>query len=228
MPLQKISCVKALVVSSALLFSSVTLANDWQLDKDESGIQLYTMDSQSAPLKQVKVVTTVKSSLSSLVSFLSDHSAFPAWMDKVTKVEKLKDINEQESITYTVVDAPWPERDRDAVLYSKWEQNPQTLVVTKKVFAEPQYLNQDSSMIRTPYLEAEWVLTPRGNGMVEVAYHSDYDPGGDIQGWLLDVFTYEMPFNTMKNLRASALGKYEGAKFAFIKEPVSDGVAMTQ
>ncbi|MEE2730958.1 MAG: START domain-containing protein [Pseudomonadota bacterium] len=228
MPLQKLGCVKALVASSALLFSSLTLAYDWQLDKDENGIQLYTKESQSAPLKQVKVVTSVKASLSSLVSFLSDHSAFPDWMDKVSKVEKLKDISEQESITYTVVDAPWPERDRDAVLYSKWEQNPETLVVTKKVYSEPQYLNADSSMIRSPYLEAEWVLTPRGNGMVEVAYVSDYDPGGDVQGWLLDMFTYEMPYNTMKNLRASALGKYEGAKFAFIKEPVSDGVAMTQ
>lgn len=228
MPLQKIGTIKALFASTALLVSSVTLASDWQLDKDEDGIQLYTMESHTAPLKQVKVVTTVKSSLSSLVSFLSDHSAFPDWMDKVSKVEKLKDISDQESITYTVVDAPWPERDRDAVLYSKWEQNPETLVVTKKVFSEPQYLNQDSSMIRTPYLEAQWVLTPRSNGVVEVAYLSDYDPGGDVQGWLLDMFTYEMPYNTMKNLRASALSKYDGAKFAFIKEPVSGGVAMTQ
>ena len=174
------------------------------------------------------MVTTVNASLSTLVSFLSDNSAFPEWMDKVSKAQKLKDISEQESITYTVVDAPWPERDRDAILYSRWEQNPETLVVTKKMFSEPQYLGEDSSMIRSPYLEAEWVLTPKGSGMVEVAYKSDYDPGGEVQGWLLDLFTYEMPFNTIKNLRASALGKYEGAKFAFIKEPVSDGVAMTQ
>ncbi|AUM12135.1 START domain-containing protein [Ketobacter alkanivorans] len=228
MPLQKMSSFRALVASSALLFSSVTLANDWQLDMDENGIQLYTKESQSSPLKQVKVVTNVKASLSSLVSFLSDHSAFPEWMDKVAKVEKLKDISEKESITYTVVDAPWPERDRDSVLYSRWEQNPETLVVTKKVFSEPQYLNKDSSMIRSPSFEAEWVLTPKSGGMVEVAYTSDYDPGGDVQGWLLDMFTYEMPYNTIKNLKASALGKYEGAKFAFIKEPVGGKVAMTQ
>lgn len=228
MPLHKINSFKALVASSALLFSSLALANDWQLDMDENGVQLFTKESQSSPLKQVKVVTSVKGSLSGLVSFLSDHSAFPEWMDKISKAEQLREISDQESITYTVVDAPWPERDRDTILYSRWEQNPETLVVTKKVFAEPQYLNKDDSMIRIPHMEAEWVLTPKGSGMVEVAYVSDYDPGGDVQGWLLDMFTYEIPFNTMKNLRASALGKYEGAKFAFIKEPVSSGVAMTQ
>lgn len=228
MPLQRMSCFKALVASSALLLSSVTLANDWQLDMDENGIQLYTKESQSSPLKQVKVVTTVKASLSSLVSFLSDQSAFPEWMDKVAKVEKLKDISDKESLTYTVVDAPWPERDRDTVLYSRWEQNPETLVVTKKVFSEPQYLSKDDSMIRSPNFEASWVLTPKAGGIVEVAYTSDYDPGGNVQGWLLDMFTYEMPYNTIKNLKSFALGKYEGAKFAFIKEPVNGKVAMTQ
>lgn len=228
MPLQRMRSFKALVASTALLFSSVALANDWQLDMDENGIQLYTKESQTGPLKQVKVVTTVQGSLSSLVSFLSDHSAFPEWMDKVAKVEKLKDISEQESITYTVVDAPWPERDRDSVLYSRWEQNPETLVVTKKVFSEPQYLNKDDSMIRSPNFEAEWVLTPKAGGMVEVAYTSDFNPGGEVQGWLLDMFTYEMPYNTMKNLKASALGRYDGAKFAFIKEPVGGKVAMTR
>lgn len=228
MPLQRMGFFKALVASSAILVSSVTLANDWQLDMDENGIQLYTKESSSSQLKQVKVVTNVKSSLSGLVSFLSDHSAFPAWMDKVAKVEKLKDISEKESITYTVIDSPWPERDRDSVLYSKWEQNPETLVVTKKIFSEPQYVSEHESMIRSPSFEAEWVLTPKAGGVVEVAYTSDFDPGGNVQGWLLDMFTYEMPYNTMKNLKQTALGKYNGAKFAFIKEPMGSGVAMTQ
>ncbi|MGB3622188.1 MAG: START domain-containing protein, partial [Ketobacter sp.] len=123
-----------------------------------------------------------------------------------------------------VIDSPWPERDRDSVWYSKWDQDPDTLVVTKKVLSEPQYVSEDERMIRSPSLEAEWVLTPKEEGMVEVAYVSDFDPGGNVQGWLLDMFTYEMPFNTMQNLKQSELGKNEGATFAFIKEPTAKRV----
>ena len=90
------------------------------MEMDDSGVQLYSKMSENSQLKTVKVVSQVKSSLSSLVSFLSDYNQFPEWMDKVSKVEKIKDISPQETLTYTVIDSPWPERDRDNVLYSKW------------------------------------------------------------------------------------------------------------
>ena len=216
---------KAVTAASLLLASSLTIAGEWLLDVDKDGIQLYTKTTDDTGLKQVKVVTQVKASLSSLVSFLSDSSAFPEWMDKVAKVEKIKDISEKESLTYTVIDSPWPEKDRDSVLYSRWEQDPETLVVTKNILSEPQYVNETSGMIRANTFEAAWVLTPRKNGLVEVAYESEFDPGGNAQGWLLEMFTYEMPFNTIKNLRATSLGSYENAKVAFIEEPASKVVS---
>lgn len=219
--------VRAITASSLLLLSSWSVASDWQMEMEEGGIQLYSRHSDASQLKTVKVVSQVKASLSSLVSFLSDHDQFPAWMDKVSKVEKIRDISPQETLTYTVIDSPWPERDRDNVLYSKWEQDPQSLVVTKKIFAEPGYVGESSDMIRAPVFEGEWRLVPKAEGVVEVSYTVDFDPGGKVQGWLLEMFTYEMPFKTMQNLRAAGLDQYQGAKFAFIKEPIKSGVAMT-
>ncbi|HVL01031.1 MAG TPA: START domain-containing protein [Dongiaceae bacterium] len=227
MSLLKGRIARALVASSALLLSSLGVAADWQLEMDENGVQLYSMESTSSPLKTVKVVSQVKASLSSLVSFLSDNNQFPAWMDKISKAEKIKDISPQETLTYTVIDSPWPERDRDNVIYSKWEQDPQSLVVTKKILSEPQYVSENPDMIRTPFFEGEWKLVPKSNGLVEVSYTVDFNPGGNVQGWLMETFTYDMPFKTMQNLHSAALDRHEGAKFAFIKEPVNSGVAMT-
>lgn len=225
----KAGLFKTLVASSVLAWSAVGFAADgWQLDKDENDVQLYTKYSDKSQLKQVKVVTEVQSSLSALVSFLSDSSAFPEWMEKVSKVETLKDISPQESLTYTVIDSPWPEKDRDNVWYSKWEQNPDTFVVTKKVFAEPQFVKEQDGKIRSPMIDAQWVLTPKADGKVEVAYTSDYEPGGDVQGWLLDLFTYEMPYKTMMNLKQASFGKHQNASFAFIKEPGRKDIVMTQ
>ena len=219
--------IRSITVLSMLFFAGGAFASGWQLDMDEDGIQLYSKTSKDSPLKTVKVITTVKASLNSLVSFLSDYSQFPAWMDKVSKVQKLKDISPTERLTYTVIDSPWPERDRDAVFYSKWHQDPNTLVVTKDISSEPHYLDKDSSMIRIPLFKGEWKLVPKPDGRVQVSYRVDFNPGGKVQGWLLDMFTYQMPFKTMQNLRTAALDRYDGAKFAFIKEPLKDGVAMT-
>jgi len=211
------------------MVSGLVFAGGWQLDMDEKGVQLYTMDSEHSNLKQVKVVTTVKASLSTLVSFLSDDSVAPDWMDKISKAEKVKELSETEAMTYVVVDAPWPERDRDMVLYSRWEQDPKTFVVTRKLFSEPQYLKENDTMIRSPYFQGKWELTPKGRGVVEVAYSRDYVPGGETQGWIHDLFTYEIPLKTMANLRAASFNKYQNARVAFIKEPVNDNsVAMSR
>lgn len=219
--------LRSLAAVSLMVLGSVAVAADWQLEMDDSGVQLYSKTSETSQLKTVKVVSQVRASLSSLVSFLSDYNQFPAWMDKVSKVEKIKDISPQESLTYTVIDSPWPERDRDNVLYSKWEQDPKTLIVTKKIYSEPGYVGQSPDRIRAPMFEGEWKLVPKAEGVVEVSYTVDFEPGGKVQGWLLELFTYEMPFKTMQNLRTAALDKHAGAKFAFIKEPVKAGVAMT-
>ena len=210
------------ILTMAFLVSLIPFAqaSDWRLDKDEDGVQLYSKFSENSQLKTVKVVSQVKSSLSGLVSFLSDNTRFPSWMERVSKAETIKDISPSESLTYTVIDSPWPERDRDSVLYSKWEQDPNTLVVTKKIYSEPGYVETSGDKIRAPLFEGEWTLTPRGNGMVEVAYSVDFEPGGKVQGWLLEMFTYEMPFKTMKNLQTATFDKYERQRVAFIREPV--------
>jgi len=218
---------RIIAVSSLITFATGAWADDWHLDRDQDGVQLYSRQSSDSPMKTVKVVTTVKSSLKNLVSFLSDYSQFPAWMDKIAKVQKIKDLGPKESLTYTVIDSPWPEQDRDSVLYSKWDQDPKTLVVTKKIYSEPNYLKPDSTMVRAQSFSGEWKLMPKGDGNVEVSYVVDFNPGGKVQGWLKEMFTYEMPFKTMQNLREAALDEYSGAKVAFIKEPMNNGVAMT-
>lgn len=216
-----------LAAASLLWLSPLAQAADWMLEKDDGGVLLYSRLSENSQLKTVRVVSTVKASLSGLVSFLSDYNQFPAWMDKVSKAEKIKDINDQESLTYTVIDAPWPERDRDNVIYSRWEQDPKSLVVTKKIYSEPGYVENSTDMIRAPFFEGEWKLVPKEAGQVEVSYTVEFEPGGKVQGWMLDLFTYEMPFKTMQNLRTATLDKYEGTRFAFIREPSQSGATVS-
>ncbi|PIE40670.1 MAG: hypothetical protein CSA49_07315 [Gammaproteobacteria bacterium] len=225
MPLIKSKCLsgfRCIAVASALLMSSsLFAANEWKLEKDQDNIQLYTRSVASSPMKAYRVVTEVRATLSSLVAFLNDEKGFPAWMDKVTEVKKIRDINAKESLIYQVIDTPWPEKDQDNVLYSKWSQNPDTLAVTKTIFSEPMFMAQKNNRRRQNFFNARWTLTPQPEGMVKVEYSAEIDPGvgGEVQEWMEKMLALDMPFKTIRNFRRANLEKYAGNQFAFIQEP---------
>lgn len=226
MPLLKASTWACALLGS-LLSSGVALAADWQLELDEDGVKLYTSDSEQGAMKTYKVDTTIKASLSSLVALLNDYSSFPKWMDKVVSVEKLQQLKDGENLLYTVIDAPWPAKDQDNVLYSKWHQDPNTFEMVQTVMAEPEYINQVKDRQRQAYYKAEWRLLPVGNGNVHVTYTAELDPGTRrVPDWMRDMFVYEMPVKTIRNMNMLSMDAYQNATFAYVREPVGTAVVM--
>ncbi|MDX1692781.1 MAG: SRPBCC family protein [Ketobacteraceae bacterium] len=218
---------RSLVAALVIAVSGTAVAADWQLEVDEGNIKLYTRQGDNSPMKSYRVTTDIKASLSTLVAFLDDEKHFPDWMDKVTEVEKIREINEKEKLVYQVIDAPWPAKDQDSVLYSKWSQDPETLTVTKTIMAEPMYMNTKDNRQRQKFYSAEWRLTPREKGVVQVVYTAEIDPGmGEVKAWMEEMLAYQMPFNTLRNLRKASLDKYQNQTVAFIKEPRRSEIAM--
>ncbi len=227
MPVRNRFGMRSLVAALVFSVSGSAIAADWQLDVDEGDIKLYTRQGENSPMKSYRVVTKIKSSLSPLVAFLNDEKQFPDWMDKVSEVEKIRDISDKEKLVYQVIDAPWPAKDQDSVLYSKWSQDPKTLTVTKTIMAEPMYMEARDNRRRHKFYSAEWQLTPGDKGMVEVVYTAEIDPGvGEVKAWMEEMLAYQMPFNTLRNLRKANLGQYENVSLAFIQEPRSSDIAM--
>lgn len=220
---------RSLVAALVFSVSSSVIAADWQLEVDEGDIKLYTRHGDNSPMKSYRVVTQVKAGLSTLVAFLNDEKHFPAWMDKISQVEKIRDISDREKLVYQVIDAPWPAKDQDSVLYTKWSQDPETLTVTKTIMAEPMYMEARDNRRRQKFYSAEWQLTPKEGGTVEVVYSAEIDPGvGEVRDWMQEMLAYQMPFNTLRNLRKANLASYEKVSLAFIKEPTSSGLAMVR
>lgn len=226
MPILHLQIIRSAVVLAALCMSSWAMAAEWQLELDEDGVKHYTKTSSQSPVKSFKTVTTLKASLSSLVALLNDSSQYPEWMHKTLEVEKIRDISSQESLVYQVVDAPWPAKDQDNVLYSKWSQDPSTLTVTKKIVSEPQYINEFKNRQRQQFFNAEWSLRPLDKGLVEVTYTAEVHPGVEAREWMVELLAYEIPYKTMHNLRKISLNGYRKARFAYVQEPAVEGVAM--
>lgn len=225
MPGQRyLSYVFLLALVSALLVSSHAVAEEymdgWVLEVEERGVKLFTKQTEKSPIKSYRAVTQVRANLSSLVGLLSDASRLPQWMDKVVEAQTLRQISERESLVYQVFAMPWPARDHDTVLYSRWQQDPKSFVVTKELIAEPQYLAQVRGRERHQFFQGRWQLTPLQDGVVEVVYSAEVDPGSDrALNWMENMLVYEMPMRTLQNMRAQALDRYAGFQVAYIKEP---------
>ena len=215
-------CLKIFFITGLLFFSTLSVAEDWVLELDDEGVKLYTKDSERSPVRQFQAVTVLKAPLEGVVALLNDHGRFPRWMDNIKKSEELREISSFESLSYMVVKTPWPEPDRDNIIYSKWSQNPDTLVVTQSLMSEPQHLNKKRDHVRTEFFQAEWRLTPLDSGLVEVVYSAEIHPGAHrqrVQDWLVEMLAYEMPFKTLRNLQNVSFDRYKGASFSFLKAP---------
>ncbi len=226
MPIFRMRLIQCTAVALAMSLVSLANAEEWLLELNEDGVKHFTKQSAETPVKSFKTITVVKANLSSLVALLNDSSQFPEWMHKTLEVEKIRDISSQESLVYHVFDAPWPAKDQDNVLYSKWSQDPETLIVTKKIVSEPQYINEFKNRQRQQFFNAQWQLKPIDGGEIEVTYTAEIHPGTEAREWMVQLLAYEMPFKTMKNLRQLSLSGYKKARFAYVREPSVEGVAM--
>lgn len=208
-----LSCSVFLLLSA---FSYDDPAN-WTLKKDENGIKVYTRYPPGSNLKQVRVVNTVKSSLSAIVSLLLDTKNYPGWIYACSEAQTLKIINDREQYQYTVTNVPWPVSDRDVAAHFKVEQDSSTRIVSVNSTGIPDYIPDKEGRVRVQHFQSNYKLTPLDSGMVKVEFELYVDPGGSVPAWLINSNIVLAPYNTTVAM-ITQLPKYQSASYSFIKE----------
>lgn len=98
---------------------------------------------------------------------------------------------------------PWPVTGRDVVIHVTTEKTADGTVI-RHLKADPTYIPEEKGQIRVPKLVGEWKLQPKGQGVTEVTYQVETEPGGSIPSWLANSFVVDAPLNTLKGLRSAA------------------------
>ncbi len=202
----------------ALLFTtSVFAQKDWELRKDEDGIQVYTRDAEGSSLKEFKAQATVHAPIASLVAVMKDVADFVNWWPNA-KESTLLESSETEQHHYVVTNAPWPVSDRDGVYHFSFrkgsgEDSTSTFIYIDGV---ADYMPENDGKVRIPMCKGFWKFTPNESG-VEVTYQMHADPGGSIPGWLANRAVVDSPFKTLASLQKQAtLEKYRNASYSFL------------
>ncbi len=115
-----------------------------------------------------------------------------------------------------VTDMPWPIQTRDVIIHTVISQEAETKVVKVNCKGVPDYKPKDKDCISIMSFKANWKLTPKPNGRVDLEYIMSVDPAGSLPAWIVNLVAAEGPMKTIKNLRKFLL-QYKEANLDYIK-----------
>lgn len=211
--------LNALIITFLILACSSAYAQtaQWKLKKEADGLKVYLRDAGDSNIKEVKIETIFDASLSSIVTVLKDVPAYPAWIYKCSKAERLEPGTNTSSVYYCEIDFPWPLSDRDFIAKSQLRQDPQTRHVFIDVKSAPAYRAEKEGLVRIQTLNIHYEFIPLSENRVQMNYRLHSDPGGALPAWLVNLAVDNGPVKTIKGMREMLKKEqYKEAKLAFL------------
>ena len=171
----------------------------WKLEKDASGIQVYTRDVSTSSIKEYKATALIKTSLQSLVNKIIDGEHLKEWNYKTTKSSLLEKKSDNEYLVYMYNDLPWPAKNRDHISELKLDviSNSLTKISIKSV---PEKIIEKKGVIRVVNFSGFWLLEQTKLGVM-VTQQMYGDPGGSLPAFIVNSMLVNAPFNTFKQLK---------------------------
>jgi hypothetical protein len=214
--------IMRLFLISTLLLSATSFCfsqNNWQKQKEDEGIIIYTQEIPNSNFKAFKGEGEIDASLTNIVAVFLDMKSFIDWSPGAIEAKTLQKVAPNERINYIVTDAPWPVTDRDGVYQFSITQNPTDQSVLVQVTAKEGHYPIQKKRIRITQSTGYWKLIPISKNKTKVIYENHADPAGSLPAWLVNSSTVSLPFNTIKNLRKQAKKEqYQNRQFTFVKD----------
>ncbi|MDP9042330.1 MAG: START domain-containing protein [Bacteroidota bacterium] len=208
--------IHTVILVHAALFSHAQ--EDWKLKLDEDGITVYTKPHTDSKIKALRVICTVKATLSQIAAVLMDVKSQDEWSYHL-KSTLLLQVSPIEVYYYAELIFPFPFDNRDFVVHMKLYQNPDTRIVTIDVLNVPDYIGQKKGIVRVLNSSCKWVITPVGADSATIEFTLFADPGGFVPAWLINIFSSYGPFESFKKLRVQLKKPaYQNMHLSYITE----------
>jgi hypothetical protein len=197
-------------------------SNEWRLNIDRGGVQVYSLKAPGTTLKQFKAVTRVKTTLNRSLApmVLTDLETCAEWVPGCNDMKVIQPWNPREmtSIWLWVIDfdPPFSQR-REFLIKTHVTLEPEKKAFRVDNFVFPDLIPRNECCIRVTYVRNTWRYTDIGNGEVQVELAENMDLGipyilFNYQG---GDGLYEL-FSRMPELLTEE--KYRNANFDFIDQ----------
>ena len=175
--------------------------DEWSLEKEGDGIEVYTRAVEGSDIKEFKAIAFTNKSMSSLERLIEDADNYHTWQVNVTTSKLLKKVNDSELYIYYTTDIPWPLSDRDVLIYSK-KAISDNGTVTYAMKGIPEYFKESDDYTRIKVVKGIWEFTPVNENQIKIVFQFYGDPDGWIPNWLINLFIVTGPYGTLENMIA--------------------------
>ncbi len=193
--------LRSILALTLLAATGLAQADDWQLAKQEDGIQVYTRAVAGSKYKAYRGVVQIKADPATIARLQDDPAGSCKWIFRCQSLQVLKRQDNQ-AWTYMRIDMPWPVTARDVVLHVTEQKTPDG-GFTRTLEGVPDYRPPADGYVRVASFQGQWRVVPK-NGGAEVTYEAQSEPGGSVPSWLANSFVVDAPLNTLKGLRQAA------------------------
>jgi hypothetical protein len=202
------------------LFHTQTVGNaqkePWILKNEKDNVKVFYRT--TSDVHEVKLTTSIKTTVSGLIHLLSEVDLYPKWGYKVAYSKLVEKVSDTEMYYYSRLDFPWPLQDRDLIMHTKMEQDPVTKVITCVSKAAPDFLPVNKDIERIRVCNTKWTIVGNPNGWTYVEYYIYSSPGGSIPDWAINMAIDLGPRETIKGIRKLIPApKYQEIKLDYIK-----------
>lgn len=200
-------------------YSATAQEKPWKLKAEKEGITIYNRSVNYSRVKQLKMTTSVKSTLGALVNVLDDVSRYPEWMYGCKGGERVNPNSSDTPYYMTTIQFPKPLSWRVMFIRNIIEQDSVTKeVLLKTVSVKNQKFNDDNFVVMEE-VETIWKLKPLENGEVQIESYLFCDPAGNIPFWLVNTLLDRGPMKTIQRLKKRLQEEeFRNVKFEGIKD----------
>lgn len=172
--------------------------NEWDLRRDEAGIQIYQQSTASG-YAITRSITEMETTLNTLVTLMSDRSTCQQWVYACKEGRLIKQINAEERLDYMVVDTPLLFADRDMYIHTIKHFDPQSKTVEIRLNGKEDYDKGQPNRVRIKSIEGFWRIQQITPNKVKVVYQIYSNPQV-FASVFLDAYIVESAFQTLSSL----------------------------
>jgi hypothetical protein len=195
---RKIFFIALIMVVRAI---SVSAQEDWKLQKDKDGIQVYSAQVPDSKIRAIKVVANYTATPDEIADIVMDINTSGEWVSHLKSTYLVKLVSQNELYYYAEVNLPWPASNRDFVAHLTRSENVQTRAITIDGPAVAGFVAEKKGIVRINNSVGKWFITPLDNNQVHVEYSLHVDPAGSLPSWLVNMFSGQTPMEIFENLR---------------------------
>lgn len=188
----------------------------WEVISKQKGITVSRAQVTNRQFPSFKGVGVVQGDIYHVFAVLTDIDRHIEWMSHCSASRVLSKNSKTNWVIYNVTDAPWPVYDREAVMITEVNVNPDSFLITFTA-TKAHKMKPKKHTVRMNSFEGSYKLTSLSKNRTRVEYTINTDPGGSIPDWLVNLAVRSLPLETIIGLR-DQIGKTKGAYEETISE----------